>query len=100
VAALSHLNEVQRAKDWARRALLVAPENVLLRHNIACSIISIGEFDMAFELLENQVMKYSEGLLIWMGRDSDFDAVRTHPRFVDMMERAHARVAACKSAEQ
>lgn len=51
VGALAHMNEPQRAKDWARRALLVDPENVLLRHNIACSMISIGEIDMALGLI-------------------------------------------------
>jgi adenylate cyclase len=91
VGALVQLQEPQRARDWARRALLVDPDNSLLRHNIACAMILLGEVDFALSLLETLVMNYSEGLLIWMGRDSDFDSVREHPRFVSMMARALAR---------
>ncbi|HEY3655249.1 MAG TPA: TIR domain-containing protein [Steroidobacteraceae bacterium] len=97
VTALAQLRDAQRAKDWARRALMVDPDNILLRHNIACSMIALGEFDMAFSLLENQVMNYSEGLLIWMGRDSDFDAVRDHPTFLSILAKAHTKIAATTS---
>ena len=91
--ALALLGETQRAKDWARRALMVDPDNILLRHNIACSMIAIGEIDMALGLLENQVMSYSKGQLIWMDRDTDFDRIRDHPKFLDMMAKAHAKFA-------
>jgi len=55
--------------------------------------------DTALELLESQITNYSEGLLIWMGRDGDFDSVREHPRFVQMMTGAHARVAAARQRQ-
>jgi adenylate cyclase len=93
VGALSSLGDGQRAKDWARRALLVDPENILLRHNLACSVIRLGEVDFALGLLENIVMNYSEGQLLWMDRDSDFDKIRYNPRFVSMMTQARAKVA-------
>jgi adenylate cyclase len=99
VAALATFQDAARTKSWARRALLVSPDNFLLRHNMACSLILVGETDAAFDLLESQIANYSEGLLIWMGRDSDFDSVRQHPRFVKMMAGAHAGLAASKRAE-
>jgi adenylate cyclase len=94
VAALACLRDGQRAKDWARRALLVDPENILLRHNLACSVIRLGEVDFALDLLEKTVMNYSEGQLMWMDRDSDFDSIRDSPRFVSMMAKARAKTAA------
>jgi adenylate cyclase len=93
VAALSCLQDAQRAKDWARRALFVDPENILLRHNLACSVIRLGEIDFALGLLENVVLNYSEGQLLWMDRDSDFDTVRDTPRFMSMMANARAKLA-------
>jgi adenylate cyclase len=92
VAALAQLQDVARAKTWARRALLVDPENILLRHNVACSMILLGENAMALDLLEHLVVNYSAGQLIWMERDSDFDPVRNHPRFTKMMNDAYARL--------
>ena len=38
VAALAALGEADRAKDWMRRALLIDPDNLMMRYNFACAL--------------------------------------------------------------
>ena len=40
VNALAVLGEAERAKDWMDRALLVDPDNKLMRYNFACALIA------------------------------------------------------------
>jgi len=43
----------ERAKEWAERGLLLDPDNVNLRYNFACSLITeFHDFDAALDLLE------------------------------------------------
>ena len=51
VSALVALGEVERAKEWTERAMLLDPDNINLRYNLGCNMVSLGEFDMAIELL-------------------------------------------------
>ncbi len=39
VAALAALGESDRARDWMRRALLIDPDNLLMRYNFACTFV-------------------------------------------------------------
>jgi len=41
--------------------------------------------------------KGSQGWLTWLDSDTDFDPLRTHPRFVEIVKRAKARFAAASS---
>ena len=53
VAALAALGETERAKEWAERAMLLDPENMNLRYNVACTLVlELREFDAALDLLE------------------------------------------------
>ena len=38
VSALAALGEAERAKDWIERALLVDPDNMNMRYNVACAL--------------------------------------------------------------
>jgi len=50
--ALITLGEVERAKDRAKRALLLDPDNLNMRYNFACAFIAfLKEYDAGFELL-------------------------------------------------
>ncbi len=52
VSALVALGEVERAKEWTERAMLLDPDNINLRYNFACSlIIDLHDFDAALDLL-------------------------------------------------
>src|SRR5438552_8239900 len=39
VGALAALGEVERAKEWAERALLLDPDNLNLHYNLACTLV-------------------------------------------------------------
>ncbi len=93
VGALAYLGQAERAKEWTRRALLVDPDNLNMRYNIACAfILDLRDFDAAFDLLEPALAKFGKSRLAHIKVDPDFDAVRDHPRFKAMMTAAEARL--------
>ena len=52
VTALAALGEAERAKDWMRRALLIDPDNLLMRYNFACALAtSLSDPDAALDML-------------------------------------------------
>jgi len=52
VAALAALDEPDRAKDWMRRALLIDPDNLLMRYNFGRTLAtSLGDPEAALGML-------------------------------------------------
>src|SRR5580700_6186179 len=52
VTALAVLGEAERARDWIRSALLIDPENEIMRYNFACALsIHLRDLEGALELL-------------------------------------------------
>ncbi|HEX8013384.1 MAG TPA: adenylate/guanylate cyclase domain-containing protein [Casimicrobiaceae bacterium] len=96
VTALAVLREVDRAKEWAARAMLLDPENSNLMYNVACSMIKLGEIDEALKLLAPVFEVAQAPALNWWKVDSDLDPIRGDPRFVAMMQQAEARLAGSK----
>ena len=94
VGALAALGEAERAKEWAERALLLDPDNVNLRYNFACSLITdLHEYEAALDLLEPRFGNMSIEVLNWVKTDPDLDPIRDHPRFKAMLAGAEARLA-------
>lgn len=94
VGALASLGEAERAKEAAKRAVLLDPDNQNMHYNIACSLISnLHELDAGLDVLERLFETLTPDALNWAKVDSDFDPVRRHPRFVAMIEKAEARLA-------
>ena len=94
VGALAALGEAERAKEWAERALLLDPDNINLRYNFACSLITdLHDFEAALDLLGPRFETMSIEVLNWVRTDPDLDPVREHPRFKAMMASAEARLA-------
>ncbi|MGQ0532809.1 MAG: TPR end-of-group domain-containing protein [Caulobacteraceae bacterium] len=94
ISALVVLDELERAKEWTHRALLVAPDNLNMAYNIGCALIRAGEVEWALDLIETTVKATLRGNLNWIATDNDLDPVRDHPRYKAMMAEAHARLAA------
>ena len=94
VHALAALHEVDRAKEWTARAVLLEPDNFNLLYNLACSMISLGEMTQAIELLEPVLARAQKQNLTWVRVDSSLDPIRDDPRFKALLETAEARVAA------
>jgi adenylate cyclase len=95
VSALAVLGEGERAKDWMARALLIDPENLLMRYNFACALmVYLNDAEAALEMLA-PVLAQDAGMNVRAAKtDPDFDALRDDPRFQAMLAAAEARLAA------
>ena len=96
VTALVALGEAERAKEWSTRALLLDPENMNLRYNLGCSMVDLGDFNAAIELLEPVFQRAQPQGLVWMKNDNDLDPIKDYPRFKAIIEVAEMRLAQAK----
>ena len=93
-SSLIMIGEVERAKDWLQRALLLDPENLMVRYNVACSLtFRNSDLDGAIDLLG----PYFEGIdspgqVRHAEIDPDMDPLREDPRFVEMVSAAKKRL--------
>ena len=77
VDALIILGEPERAKQWMNRALLVDPDNLLVRFNFACSTSArLGDVDRAIALLEPVLARDEGHLVLGAAIDPDLDLLR------------------------
>ena len=81
VSALVALHEVDRAKEWTSRALLLDPDNTNLIFNLACNMVLLGELDKAIELLAPVFARVQRQNLLWFAADTTLDPIRDHPRY-------------------
>ncbi len=93
VGAHSTLGNVERARDWAKRAMLLNPDNKNMRYNFGCAYVRLGLIDEAFDLLEGVTAASGIEHINWTKRDSDLDPIREHPRYKAMIAAAEARLA-------
>jgi adenylate cyclase len=98
VAALAALGERERADDWMRRALLIDPDNLVMRYHFICTLARSGDPDAALRMLE-PVLEHDTGRVVTGApTDPDFASLRGDPRFQAMVAAAEARLAAAKPA--
>jgi adenylate cyclase len=78
-----------------RRALLIDPDNLMMRNNFACTLAAwLGDPEAALAMLE-PVLERDTGVLVRNARtDPDFAGLRDDPRFQAMIAAAEARLAA------
>ena len=99
VAALAALDEPERAMDWMRRALLIDPDNLLMRYSFACTLVrSLGDRDAALGMLETILEQDTGRRAKHAASDPDFAGLRGDPRFQAMLAAAEARLAAANGA--
>ena len=95
VIALVALGRVEQAKDWMRRALLVEPDNIVMRYNFGCvACRSFHDFPAALEFLEPAFMARPAWTLKIAKGDPDLDLIRDDPGFQAIMAAAEASAAA------
>ncbi len=92
--SLAAFGERERARDWTRRALLLDPDNLNMRYNLACTLIrQLGDADEAIETLRPFFDRInSTTLLRHMGVDPDLHPLREDPRFKEMFGAAKKRL--------
>jgi adenylate cyclase len=93
-SSLIMMGEVERGKDWTQRALLLDPDNLMIRYNVACSLtFRNSDLDGSLDLLEQYFNRIdSPGQIRHAEIDPDLDAVRENPRFKAMISAAHDRI--------
>ena len=92
--ALVILQQLDRAKDWFDRALLLDPDNLGGRYNFACCVINNADsLDLAFEQLDFVFERSIGGVVRRADMDPDLDPIRDHPHFKEIYEAAKVRIA-------
>ena len=98
--ALAILGESHRARDWIDRALLLEPDNLMMRYNLACALAAhLKDNDRAVDVLQ----PYFEGMpsptpIKHLGVDPDLDSVRNDPRFKSMLAATKQRLGMTEEA--
>ncbi len=88
------LGETERAKEWARRAVLIDPDNLGMRYNLACDfVVSVQDHDMALEMLRPVCENAGNEQIAWIRVDPDMDPLRDDPRFKRLVAEAQGRLA-------
>jgi adenylate cyclase len=93
VLALAVLGEVERAKEWTERGMLLDPDNRRMQYDLACAHVEMHEFEAALDLLGPLFETYTIEALDWAKVDPDLDPIRDHSRFKVALASAETRLA-------
>jgi adenylate cyclase len=84
--ALLELGETERAREWTSRSLAIDPDDLVAQYNAACSYSRLGDIDAALDLLEKCLPNLGHEKIKWAKYDSDFDPMRSNPRYEKLMQ--------------
>ena len=97
--ALAVLGEAERAKEWIKRALLMDPDNLTMRWNLACALARfLEDKDGAIDLLAGFLDRAPPSLVEYLRLDTDLDPLRDDPRFQELVAAAEKRVETTRTA--
>jgi adenylate cyclase len=95
VCALAVLGEVERAREWIDRAMLIDPDNASMRYNMGCALcFDLKDNEGALTLLGPFFETAVAGDVSYAKVDVELDPIRDDPRFIAMIAAADARLAA------
>jgi tetratricopeptide (TPR) repeat protein len=86
----ARLGDRAGALDYARRALLLRPDEFATTYNIACAYAVLGMHTEALDTLDRAVRK-GRGDLGWIEHDPDLAALRGEARFAEIVGRLRAK---------
>ena len=81
--ALATLGDVDRARDWMERAILVDPDNRLVRYNAACAAAFLNDAAAAVDLLAAYLDGCSAHEIRHVEVDPDLESIRCDPLSAD-----------------
>jgi adenylate cyclase len=91
--ALATLGDVNRARDWIERCVLVDPDNLMMRYNLAWGLNKVfKDPEAALEMLGPVMARAGANIIRLAANDPNLDNLRSDARFEAMMERAKDRV--------
>ena len=89
----AELGDLDRARDWIERCVLVDPDNLQMRYNLAWGLNKIfGDQDAAIKMLEPVMTGAGANIIRLAANDPNLDNLRRDPGFAAMMESAMERV--------
>ncbi|MGH8122118.1 MAG: TPR end-of-group domain-containing protein, partial [Rudaea sp.] len=74
----------EKAATNAARAMAVDPEDPTVLYNVACTFAGLGRISEALDALERSV-RNGYGNKAWLEHDSDFDPIRSEPRYLALV---------------
>lgn len=87
------LGEQDRAREWMERAILVDPDNLNVRYNLACVLAAhLKDREAALRLLERTLVSVGAFQLAIAETDPDLELVRDDPRFQTVLSRSKRRL--------
>ena len=100
--ALAIVGEDQRGKEWIDRALLLDPDNIILRYNLACALATdLHDEDRAIEVLEPYLRTTLSTTHIRHAEvDPDLDSLRNDERFKTLLAQAKERLGMSAEPQQ
>jgi adenylate cyclase len=93
-SALARLGEMERAREWIQRGLLLDPDNLSMRYNLACALVmELNDVDGALDVLELFFERVASPIHVkHLEADPDLDALRGQQRFQAMLAAAKQRL--------
>jgi adenylate cyclase len=93
------VGEIDRAREWITRALMLDPDNMYMRYNLAWPVLAFFEDkEEALQLLEPALARGGKTLLSLAEADRNLDALRGDPRFQRMLQEAKVQVEAASGS--
>ena len=83
---LAILGEIDRAREWAARALVIDPDDVLTQYNGACFYAIVGDYDRSIDILIGVLPRVGKQTKDWVRNDSDLKPLKTHPRYGEVLK--------------
>jgi adenylate cyclase len=84
--ALLRLGEKEEAERWMLRSLEASPRDSIVHYNATCFYALAGEREKALDCLERCLVKVGNISREWLDHDSDLDAIRSEPRFREIVD--------------
>ena len=93
------LGAEETAREWMERAVLIDPDNLVMRYNFACVLAGhLGDCETALSMLEPMLAAATEYHVRVAQSDPDLEPLRDEPRFRTMVQRARKRLGLAEPA--